>query len=186
MVDGLLFRKEGLAGDWRIEPVGPGDLIRPLDSEEDPFARLPTQVVWQVLQPTHLAVLDEELHRRLCAWPSVIERLGARHSRRVAAAAQREVIRAVKRREERLLHMLWHLAARFGRVTSDGVALPFPLSQRDLGALLGLSRQSINEALALLRQARVADQRSDKTWWLAGRPVEGIAELAGSDMPVGM
>lgn len=186
VLDGVLVRREGLAGDWRLEPVGPGDLIRPLDPEEDPFSRLPTEVRWRVLQPSRLAVITDAVQRQLCQWPEVVSRLANRHSRRIAAAAQRDVIRAVEGRDERLLYMLWHLASRFGRVTTDGVRVPVPLSQTDLGALLGLRRGAISEALGRLRRARVADQRKDLTWWLAGPPVEGIEELADSGRPVGV
>jgi CRP-like cAMP-binding protein len=186
VLEGVMLRRETLAGARRSEPIGPGDLIRPLACEEDPFSRLPTEIHWRALSRARLAVLDDAFTRRMCNCGAVLDRIVDRHSRRLAAAAQRDVIRAQEEPEARLLHMLWHLANRFGRVTRDGVVIPIPLSQGDIGEFLGVSRHAVLDALKPLRDHRVADQRRDMTWWLAGAPVAGVAELANANRPVGV
>ena len=52
--------------------------------------------------------------------------------------------------DRRLHALLWHLAARFGKVTADGVTVPLALSHRRLGELIGARRPTVSTALARL------------------------------------
>lgn len=56
-------------------------------------------------------------------------------------------------REARLAKMLLQLADQFGRETPDGVCIELPLSQRELGNFVGLTRESINKQLVEWREA---------------------------------
>jgi CRP/FNR family transcriptional regulator len=50
--------------------------------------------------------------------------------------------------------MLLELAEDFGREVDGEVLIDLPLSQLDLATLVGASRQSVNECLRELREAR--------------------------------
>jgi CRP-like cAMP-binding protein len=54
---------------------------------------------------------------------------------------------------QRLAKSLLQLAARYGRRQPRGVLIDLRLSQRELGALIGMSRESINKQLGLWRRA---------------------------------
>jgi len=69
--------------------------------------------------------------------------------------------------EVRLALLLWHLAARWGRVESSGVRLELPLTQALLGHLVAAERPSVSRSLArLAAQGLVTGGASE--WHLAG------------------
>ncbi len=55
--------------------------------------------------------------------------------------------------EARLAKVLLHLADQFGKETPDGICIDFPMSQRELGNFVGLTRESINKQLVEWREA---------------------------------
>src|SRR5207245_9485797 len=57
--------------------------------------------------------------------------------------------------EVRLVLLLWHLAARWGRVEPAGLRLSLPLTHRMLGQLVAAERPSISHALARLSHAGI-------------------------------
>lgn len=173
LLQGVLLRRETLAGRRRAEPVVPGDLVRPLAPEEWAFAASPTVVAWSVLTPARLAGIDRELLRVLGEFPEVIERLVDRLSRRMVRTAQREVIGSEPGLSAKVHAELSFFADVCGRVTPDGVLVRVPLSQGDLAEIVGARRQSLNKAVRELRESGVARQLPDGTWWLA-RPGLGL------------
>ncbi len=58
---------------------------------------------------------------------------------------------------QRLARELQRLAHRFGRPTADGVRIELAVSQSDLAALAGGSRQRVNRALGRLQQLGILD-----------------------------
>jgi len=62
-------------------------------------------------------------------------------------------------REARLAKALLHLADQFGKETPDGICIDFPLSQRELGNFVGLTRESINKQLVEWREAGLIGMR---------------------------
>lgn len=56
-------------------------------------------------------------------------------------------------RDVRLAKTLLHLADQFGRETDEGVCIDLPMSQRELGSFVGLTRESINKQLVEWREA---------------------------------
>jgi len=68
------------------------------------------------------------------------------------------------------LHMLlWHLAARWGRVRSDATVLPLRLTHAALADLVAARRPTVTSALSLLsRQGLV--RFSEEGWILSGTP----------------
>ena len=63
--------------------------------------------------------------------------------------------------------MLWHLAARWGKVELGGIRLSLPLTHRLLGQLVGAERPSVSHALARLAEAGLVTGRGDE-WHLHG------------------
>jgi CRP-like cAMP-binding protein len=49
--------------------------------------------------------------------------------------------------------LLWHLAARWGKVEPGGIRLTLPLTHQLLGRLIGAERPSVSHALARLSEA---------------------------------
>ena len=63
--------------------------------------------------------------------------------------------------------LLWHLAARWGKVEPAGIRLSLPLTHRLLGQLVGAERPSVSHALARLAEAGLVTGRGDE-WHLHG------------------
>jgi CRP-like cAMP-binding protein len=76
-----------------------------------------------------------------------------RAGRRIADLDVLRAITSQPRLEVRLVLLLWHLAARWGRVDPAGIRVSLPLTHRMLGQLVGAERPSISHALARLAQA---------------------------------
>ncbi len=56
-------------------------------------------------------------------------------------------------REARLAKVLLQLADQFGNETADGICIDLPLSQRELGSFVGLTRESTNKQLVAWRES---------------------------------
>jgi hypothetical protein len=76
------------------------------------------------------------------------------------------------------LHMLfWRLAARWGRVRTDGVSLPLRLTHDVLADLAAARRPTVTSALSKLSRRGVV-RALDDGWLLAGQPPGELLELA--------
>jgi CRP/FNR family transcriptional regulator, cyclic AMP receptor protein len=174
VVDGALAREVVLADTVSSELLGPGDLVRPWagDGEIELLAR---QFRWQVLAEAEVAVLGRQFGAALARFPEVnfalFERACA-HARRLATT---QAISHMNSVERRVLSLFWHLAERWGRVTSGGVLVPLALSHRQLGELVGARRPTISAAVATLRREESLVRRPDATWLLTGDPPSGAA-----------
>ena len=178
ILEGLLLRGVAVENRPSLEVLGPGDLVRPLDSERDPDAMVPADVRWWALRPARLGVLDAGFTRRMADYPEVIAELAGRLSRGSAANSMRLAIVQQPRLSLRLHFMLWHLADRFGRVQADGVVLPLPLCHSLLSWLVGARRPAVSRAInELEREGRLA-RRPDDTWWLGRQRPQGSANLS--------
>jgi CRP-like cAMP-binding protein len=170
LVDGLVGR-ELLAGDVAsMELLGPGDLIRPWEESAD-FELLRAEVRWSILAPTRAALLDRQLAGRLAGYPEIYGALLARATARSCRLAVLQTISQLTRVDRRLLTLLWHLAERWGRVTSGGVVVPLALSHRMLGQLVGARRPTVSTAMGMLVQAGEVSREADGSWLLTGAPV---------------
>ena len=77
---------------------------------------------WRALCPTRLALLDAEFAERVRPWPQIGHALLRRAERRTADLDVLRAITCQPRLEVRLVLLLWHLAARWGRVEPAGSA----------------------------------------------------------------
>jgi CRP/FNR family cyclic AMP-dependent transcriptional regulator len=79
----------------------------------------------------------------------------------------------------RLALLLWHLAARWGRVEPGGIRLPLPLTHQLLGRLVGAERPSVSHALARLSRAGLVTGHGDE-WHLHGRIEDQLTAMLDS------
>jgi CRP/FNR family cyclic AMP-dependent transcriptional regulator len=166
VIGGILGLEITAAERTNLELLGAGDVIRPW-SGIGPEASVPRTAGWSVLAPARIALLDARFARAALAWPEItaalMERLVLRNRRQNFLLA----VHALPRLEERLQLVLWHLADRWGRVTSAGVVVEVPLTHQALSQVVGASRPSVSTALGHLRaQGRI--EPSTGGWLLHG------------------
>jgi CRP/FNR family cyclic AMP-dependent transcriptional regulator len=172
---GLLIRRVGVDGRFGAELLGAGDLLRPWQGEEK-LATLQVTTGWRVIEPARMAVLDEQFAQRAARYPPLSGQFVARALERSRNLAVNMAIVHHARVDVRLRMLLWHLAARWGRVRSDGVSLPLRLTHSVLADLVAARRPTVTSALAeLVRQDLV--RQADDGWLLCGRPPGELREL---------
>lgn len=168
VVEGLVSRCVHVERRSSMELLGPGDLLQPWVELED--IAVPCKVEWSVEAPGRAAVLDAEFAERTAErWPSVSGALMTRLVLRSRWLALELAIATLTGVDSRLVMALWHLADRWGRVTSDGVLLPLPLKHETLAAVIGASRPSVSTALGALAERGLVE-RTKRGWLLHGPP----------------
>ena len=159
ILDGLIALEIRVGGRTATELVGPGDLLQPLGPATDQLVM--RSCGWRALRPTKLAVLDGDFADRVRAFPQITRILARRACRRPLELDVLRAITSQPRLEVRLVLLLWHLAARWGRVEPAGVRLSLPLTHRLLGQLVAAERPSISHALKRLAQAGLVTGATD-------------------------
>ena len=145
--------------------LGPGEIIGEMALFED----RPRSASVEALARTQTLELHQEaLLRCLRHSPTLALRLlGALSSRLRYATEEAEGLASLTV-SERLLRRLWKLAEWSGVPVEEGVRLALPMTQQELAALVGTSRESVNRALVQLRsQDRV---RIDRGWIVLVEP----------------
>jgi len=173
IVEGLLSRDVDVMGRRCVELLGQGDVMRPWRWDPE-GSHVQAEVGWTVLEPTRLAVLDQGLVTRLVPWPQLGVELFNRGTRRAHALAISLAIAHHQRVDDRLVLTLWHLAERWGRVHSDGIVVPLPLSHQRLADLVGAHRPSVTTAMGDLVRAGTISRRDSGDWVLHGPPPEQL------------
>ncbi len=172
---GLLIRRVGVDGRFGAELLGAGDLLRPWQGEDEP-PTLTLSTGWRVIEPLRLAVLDEQFAQRLGRYPQLSAQLVGRALQRSRNLAVNMAIVHQARVDVRLHMLLWHLAARWGRVRSDCVSLPLRLTHNVLADLAAARRPTVTSALTELARRDLV--RSDEHGWLlSGSPPGELLEL---------
>jgi len=77
---------------------------------------------------------------------------------------------------ERLARELQRLAHRFGRAVEAGVSIELAVSQGDLAALVGGSRQRVNRALGQMQHAGIVSLGSTRLVLLDEERLEAVAQ----------
>src|SRR3954465_9340742 len=180
IIDGILSRELVVADHVSAELLGPGDLVRPWQ----PTSRtglLPVDAVWTVLSPLTVAVLDRRFAAEMTRYPEITAALFDRLSERSLRLATTQAISQLTRVDQRLKALFWHLAARWGRVSGDGVIVPLALTHRILGQLVGARRPTVSTALSELAEREELTRRPDGSWLLRGDPpdAESLARKPG-------
>jgi hypothetical protein len=179
ILDGVLTRSVSLGRIAYPELLGAGDLLRPWQPQahESPLA---VEVEWQVIEPSHVAVLDRRFTKLVGRWPELVDELIGRAQRRADELDLHMAIAQLPLLELRLLGLLWHIAGRWGVPTSQGVRVPVRLTHSVLAALVLGRRSSTSRALnALARRGLVS--RVHDGWLLHGEPPTELHTLSRRD-----
>ncbi len=179
VLDGVMAVNTRVGDRVAAELLGSGDVIEPTQSEEDEL--LACVVSWRALVPMRFAILDSAFAERVHPWPQIMQALLRRTERRARSLNVQRAIASQPRLEVRLALMLWHLAARWGRVEPGGIRLPLPLTHQLLGRLVGAERPSVSHALARLSRSGLVTGHGDE-WHLQGNIEEqlhGMVEPRG-------
>jgi hypothetical protein len=178
LVDGLMIRTVRVSGLECCELLGPGDVIRPWDGDDD-LAPLATGVSWRVLEESRIAVLDDTFARLACGWPPVLSALMERGLRRSRSLAVQLAIAQARRADVRIMTLFWHLADRWGRVTPDGVVVELELTHGLLSRLTGMRRPTVSVTLKELRESGELVRLSRWAWLLRDAPPAERRAAAG-------
>jgi hypothetical protein len=179
ILDGVLTRSVSLGRIAYPELLGAGDLLRPWQPQahESPIA---VEVDWQVIEPSHVAVLDRRFTRLVGRWPELVDELIGRAQRRADELDLHMAIAQLPLLELRLLGLLWHIAGRWGVPSSQGVRVPVRLTHSVLAALALGRRSSTSRALnSLARRGLVS--RVHNGWLLHGEPPKELHTLSRRD-----
>lgn len=167
VLDGLLGRRVTVPERGRsLELLGRGDLFRPWQTLAASFERLS----WTVIEPTAIAVLDEQLAARAREVPELLEEFTERALRRSRRLGVSAAIANTVGVEERLLLSLWQLTELWGRKASEGAVLPFRLSHQTLADLVGARRPTVTLALRNLTKRGKLRRSESGQWILVGDP----------------
>ena len=159
ILDGLVAFETRTGDRAAAELLGPGDLLQaPILPTDELLER---SCKWRALRPTRFALLDEDFVDRVRPFPQVVRALVSRACRRTAELDVLRAITSQPRLEVRLVLLLWHLAARWGRVEPSSVRLCLPLTHRLLGQMVAAERPSISHALKRLAQAGLISGSTD-------------------------
>jgi CRP-like cAMP-binding protein len=172
-----VFRNAAFVHDVTLVLAGPGEVLAPGALFGDRSAESGAQAI----TPGSLFVIAAEtLARHAAATPALYVAI-ARSLARRALAVQRK-LEAVSRAtvEARVAGALLELAQSAGAAVADGVRLELPLSQDDLAALAGTTRESCSAAVASL--ARRGLVRGSRLRGLVLTDPAGLAGLAAGDL----
>ena len=159
ILDGLVAFETRTGDRAAAELLGAGDLLQaPILPTDELLER---SCKWRALRPTRFALLDEDFVDRVRPFPQVVRALVSRACRRTAELDVLRAITSQPRLEVRLVLLLWHLAARWGRVEPSSVRLCLPLTHRLLGQMVAAERPSISHALKRLAQAGLISGSTD-------------------------
>jgi CRP-like cAMP-binding protein len=174
IVEGLVAVHTRIVDRTVTELLGPGDLLQPQHPRMDEMVVRDT--TWRALVSTRFALLDEDFDQRVLAWPQIAHALLRRAERRCDDNDALRAISCQPRLEVRLVLLLWHLAARWGRVETAGIRVSLPLTHRLLGQLVAAERPSVSHALARLNRAGLVTG-TPGDWHLHGKLDEHLESL---------
>jgi hypothetical protein len=169
VLDGVIIRRIGIQGRFGAELIGSGDVLRPWQREPESTAAVPVSSDWSVVESVHIALLDEDFTPCLAHYPELAAGLVARAVQRSRNLVVNIAIIHQARVDVRLHMLLWHLAARWGRVRSDGTVLPLRLTHSLLADLVAARRPTVTSALSELSRRGLVRFRGD-VWVLSGSP----------------
>ena len=151
VLEGLITRCVTINGVLCPELLGEGDVLRPWDGPVELAGRR-TATSWRVLQPVTMAVLGARFVDTTRRWPSISNALLRRAVDRSRWLASQTAIPQIRRADDRLRLLFGDLAARWGRVTPDGVVLPLPLTNQFIAQLTCLRRPTVSSTMTRLAE----------------------------------
>lgn len=174
VLEGVIVRRIGVEGRHGAELIGQGDVLRPWQREPESL-RVTTD--WSVVEPVRVALLDDDFMPYVARYPEIASCLVSRAIQRSRNLVVNLAIVHQARVDVRLHMLLWHLAARWGRVRSDGTVVPLRLTHTVLADLVAARRPTVTTALSELTRRGLV-RFSEDGWVLSGSPPGGPNELA--------
>jgi hypothetical protein len=169
VLEGMVARHARLLDRVATELLGAGDLLRPWQPDDSaPFTAADSS--WDVLLPTHVAVLDRNFTSIAGRWPEVVAAVAGRAMRRSRDLALSMAVSQIPNVHARLLAVLWHLALRWGSVDGDGLVIPVRLTHDLLGRLVSARRQTTTMALGVLVERGLVSRSAEGRLVLHGDP----------------
>jgi CRP/FNR family cyclic AMP-dependent transcriptional regulator len=176
VLDGLLVRRVGRGGRFGAELLGPGDLLRPWQHDGEDTT-LPFETSFRVMQRLAVALLDLAFAARLAPYPEIVSALVGRALQRSRTLAVNIAIAHHPRIDHRLLLLLWHLADRWGRVTSAGIRIPLRLPHALLADIVAARRPSVTSGLQKLEREGRLSRDEEHVFVLHGQPPAELYEI---------
>jgi CRP/FNR family cyclic AMP-dependent transcriptional regulator len=176
VLGGLIVHQVEIGQRRGAEVLGQGDVLRPWQREPESLTPLQVTVGWSIVDAARIALLDDNFLPHLARYPELACGLLARATQRARNLLVNIAIVHQARVDVRLHMLLWHLAARWGRVRSDGTALPLRLTHNVLGDLVAARRPTVTSALSDLGRRGLVRFSAD-AWVLCGGPPGELAEL---------
>lgn len=158
VLDGLVTVNIVIGDRVASQLAGPGDVIHPGDVLD---TLLPASITYYVSEPARIAVLDARFIAAVRRWPSLMIALHARLRAQERRLAVHAALGKLRRVEDRVLALLWHLGERWGRITSEGIVVPLALTHETIGRLAGAERPTISLALSDLAESGDVVRRDD-------------------------
>ncbi|HJZ60677.1 MAG TPA: Crp/Fnr family transcriptional regulator [Miltoncostaeaceae bacterium] len=152
VVKGVLALDVQVGDRTATELIGEGALLCPADGAEDP-ALLAHEARVRALEPSRLALIDDAFLERVRPWPEIMLELARRAVRRTMELNVQRAATCHPRADVRIALLLWHLADPWGKVGTDGILLPLPLTHQLIGQMVGAERPTVSHALARLSAA---------------------------------
>ena len=171
LLDGLIGRRVRIGRAVSTELLSAGDILRPWE-EPCLWSLIPPEVDWRVFRPTRVAILDERVTKIICTRPELVIAFSSRLYRRARHAEYIMAISHLPKVEHKLLATLWHLASNWGKVTPQGVFIPFRLTHEVLGEILGAKRPSVTTAMTHLQQRGEVAIGAGGGYLLKGNPAD--------------
>ncbi len=176
ILDGFVARETSCQEETAIEVIGPGDLLRPWDHDgEYPLESITTH--WRLLEPTSLALLDDEFAQRIAPWPALTAAIIARTGRRARWLAVRLIISQLRRINARVFYLFWHLGERWGKHTPQGIVIGLRLTHAQIGELIGAQRPSVTTALSQLSEQGLVVRLPDGAWRIPSDAPDKLDEM---------
>lgn len=166
VLDGLLGRRLCIGRSATTQLMGVGDILRPW--EAPPESLIEPKLDWCVFLPARLAILDARITYLMGRRPELVVAFASRLQQGSYAASLQTAIGHMPRVEDRLLTCLRYMAGRWGRVTGQGVYIPFRLTHQILGEIIGARRSTVSLGLSHLQRLGAIVRNADGFYVLTG------------------
>lgn len=176
LLAGLVARTTSFQDGCAAELLGPGALLVPPGSRDR--HRLGCRMRFEALETSRVGSVGRDLLADLAERPGVLHALLTGHGRRDAERAAVQAIARMTGVDRRLLALFRLLAARRGRRTPEGIAVPIAIPHRLLAELVGARRPTVTTALRALRHSGELRRLQDGTWLLRDATAVGSRPAA--------
>lgn len=177
IIEGLILVQIDAGARSHIEMLGEGDVISPWVGT-GPELSAPSAVTAWVVSRARVALMDRAFALRTARWPEIHAGLVQRCIARARRLSLQSAVNALPRIEERVEVTLWELAARFGRVTPEGILVELPISHSQLADIVAAQRPSVSTAVIRLEHQGRLRRVARRTWLLQGSPPNMLTSLA--------